>query len=161
MAAPIDYDSDSRIEVLLAQLIEKVEEGGGGSGGGTVMTYGGRVNTVYDLPLTGLPNQYYFVGLVNATDFDEYVWAEVEGGTGHWDHLGSVSLTIDDELSLSSSNPVSNSVVTEELNKKSSVDVRSNGDIYVDGGLIRKVLTQAEYDAMETPNPTVMYVIVG
>lgn len=116
MSTPYYPDSNSRTEYLLEQLIDKVEEGGGG----TIMRYGGRVDTVSDLPATGLPNQYYFVGPVSSGNFDEYVWAEVEGGTGHWDRIGTVSITIDAELSSSSHNPVENAVVTAALATKAN-----------------------------------------
>lgn len=117
MAAPTTPERNSRIEWLLEQLIAKVEDSGAP---GTVMKYGGRVDTVSDLPATGLPNQYYFVGPVSSSDFDEYVWAEVEGGTGHWDRIGTVSITIDAELSGSSHNPVENAVVTAALATKAN-----------------------------------------
>lgn len=42
----------------------------------------------------------------------------------------------------------------------SYVDVQANGDIYVDGVCIRKVLTQAEYDSITTPDPRTEYIIV-
>ena len=42
----------------------------------------------------------------------------------------------------------------------SYVDVQNNGDIYVDGVCIRKVLTQAEYDAITIPDPRTEYIIV-
>lgn len=116
MSTPYYPDSNSRTEYLLEKLIDKVEEGGGR----TVMRYGGRVDTVSDLPATGLPNQYYFVGPVSSGNFDEYVWAEVEGGTGHWDRIDTVSITIDAELSGSSHNPVENAVVTAALATKAN-----------------------------------------
>lgn len=115
MAAPTTPERNSRIEWLLEQLIAKVEEGGAP---GTVMKYGGRVDTVDDLPATGLPNQYYFVGPVTSTDFQEYVWAEPTAGSGHWDLLGAVTITVDLVLDITSNNPIANSAVTAALNGK-------------------------------------------
>ena len=71
MSALITPERNSRIEYLLEQLIEKVEEEAGGS----QIKYGGRVDTVNDLPEEGEENQFYFVGLESADNWDEYIWA--------------------------------------------------------------------------------------
>lgn len=148
--APPAVEPLSRLEVLLKQTIENQ-----GPGTGTVMTYGGRVDTVLDLPQTGQPNQYYFVGLVDSDNFDEYVWAEVEGGTGHWDRLGSVSIVIDSQLSTTSPNPVQNAVITIALNAKvNSADLKSTVASYFPS------MTEEEYEAL-TAEQKASYIFVG
>lgn len=103
-----DAPPQSRIEALLLRLKEVIEE----SGGGTTIKYGGRVDTVDDLPEEGEPNQFYFVGPETASNWEEYLWAvPTEGETGHWDRLGSVSIIIDDHLDPNSSNPVQNGII--------------------------------------------------
>lgn len=42
-----------------------------------------------------------------------------------------------------------------------SVRVTSNGDIYIGDQLVRKILTQAEYDLLNPPDPKVEYIIVS
>lgn len=106
----ITPEGHSRVEYLLEQLIEKVEES---SGGGTTFKYGGRVDTKADLDLiTGAPNQIYFVGLVDSQNFDEYVWAEPTGAaSGHWDLLGTTTIVADSALDKTSHNPIQNAPV--------------------------------------------------
>lgn len=105
----LDENEYGRLGKLILKLIQE-------GGGGTTIKYGGRVDSVEDLPSTGEPNQFYFVGLEDSENFDEYIWAEVKGGTGHWDRLGSVSIIIDDHLDPNSTNPVQNSVITLAIN---------------------------------------------
>ena len=57
--------------------------------------------------------------------------------------------------------------VASELEKKANtsdipaaVTVTNTGDVYVGTQLIRKVLTQAEYDLLDPPDPKVDYLIV-
>ena len=54
--------------------------------------------------------------------------------------------------------------VTDELNDKigvsNLVSVTNTGDVYIGQQLIRKVLTQAEYDLLDPPDPKVDYLIV-
>lgn len=114
MSAPITPERNSRIEYLLEQLIEKVEEQAGGS----QIKYGGRVDTVNDLPEEGEENQFYFVGLESADNWDEYIWAiPAAGETGHWDRLGSVTIIVDTILDTTSNNPIANSAVATAVNQ--------------------------------------------
>ncbi len=48
----------------------------------------------------------------------------------------------------------------ELKNKPSEVQVTETGDIYIGSQLVRKVLTQAEYDLLDPPDPKVDYLIV-
>lgn len=54
--------------------------------------------------------------------------------------------------------------VTDELNNKidisNLVSVTNTGDVYIGQQLIRKVLTQAEYDALTTKDPKVDYCVI-
>lgn len=54
--------------------------------------------------------------------------------------------------------------VSEELQDKidisNLVTVTNTGDVYIGSQLIRKVLTQAEYDLLDPPDPKVDYLIV-
>ena len=54
--------------------------------------------------------------------------------------------------------------VTDELNDKidisNLVSVTNTGDVYIGTQLIRKVLTQNEYDALTTKDPKVDYCII-
>lgn len=159
MAAPITPETDSRVEYLLQLLIQKVEEGGVEPG--TVMHYGGRVDTYEELALiTGEPNEYYFVGLVNSDNFDEYVWVEVTGGTGHWDRLGSVSIIVDQQLDPTSNNPIANSAVAVAIQAIPVVTVNSTGDVFVGSQCVVKNLTQDEYDALSSYDPKTTYNVV-
>ena len=110
----ITPEGHSRVEYLLEQLIEKVEES---SGGGTTFKYGGRVDTKADLDLiTGTPNQIYFVGLIDSQNFDEYVWAEPTGAaSGHWDLLGTTTIVTDSALDKTSHNPIQNAPVATAI----------------------------------------------
>lgn len=120
MSAPITPERNSRVEWLLEQLIEKVQQEAG-----TMFHYAGRVDTVEDLEeITGHPNDMYFVGLEDATNWDEYIWAtDQTTGEGHWDRLGSVSIIIDDHLDDQSTNPVQNAVITQALANKTELTV--------------------------------------
>lgn len=120
MSAPITPERNSRVEWLLEQLIEKVQQEAG-----TMFHYAGRVDTVEDLEeITGHPNDMYFVGPEDASNWDEYIWAtDEETGEGHWDRLGSVSIIIDDHLDAQSTNPVQNAVITLALADKTDLTV--------------------------------------
>lgn len=120
MSAPITPERNSRVEWLLEQLIEKVQQEAG-----TMFHYAGRVDTVEDLEeITGHPNDMYFVGLEDATNWDEYIWAtDQTSGEGHWDRLGSVSIIVDDHLDAQSTNPVQNAVITLALADKTNLTV--------------------------------------
>lgn len=105
----LDESEYGRLGKLILRLIE---EGGTGS----TIKYGGRVDAVEDLPETGEQNQFYFVGLETASNWDEYIWAiPTEGEAGHWDRLGSVSIIIDDQLDANSTNPVQNGIITAAI----------------------------------------------
>lgn len=120
MSAPITPERNSRVEWLLEQLIEKVQQEAG-----TMFHYAGRVDTVEDLEeITGHPNDMYFVGLEDTTNWDEYIWAtDEETGEGHWDRLGSVSIIVDDHLDAQSINPVQNAVIALALANKTDLTV--------------------------------------
>lgn len=120
MSAPITPERNSRVEWLLEQLIEKVQQEAG-----TMFHYAGRVDTVEDLEeITGHPNDMYFVGPEDATNWDEYIWAtDQTSGEGHWDRLGSVSIIVDDHLDAQSTNPVQNAVITLALADKTNLTV--------------------------------------
>ena len=60
-----------------------------------------------------------------------------------------------------SQNPVQSGGVYTALLGKSSVVISANGDITIDGQLVRKVLTQAEYDLLDPPDEKVDYKIVA
>lgn len=134
----------SRIEALLLELKEVIEEGGGVSdyealenlpqinsvtlignkslsdlGLANPMVIKGRVNTVADLDNIQNPQSgwVYFVGLSGATDLAEYVYIE-NGNSGSWQFLGYNTIVIDTELSTTSENPVQNKVITNALNGK-------------------------------------------
>ena len=134
----------SRIEALLLELKEVIEEGGGVSdyealenlpqinsvtlignkslsdlGLANPMTIKGRVDTVADLAnvQNPQPGWVYFVGLAGATDLAEYVYIE-NGNSGSWQFLGYNTIVIDTELSTTSENPVQNKVITNALEGK-------------------------------------------
>lgn len=204
----------------LGQALIKLLAGGGT---GPQLTYGGRVDTYEDLlEVEGVPNVFYFVGPEDSIDFVEYIWAEADGGTGHWDRVGGVSFIIDAALSTTSTNPVQNRIVTAAVMAKlnasvvaseyndlgayvigdyclhqdnlykalanvtaevwdsskwqqttvmaellaalavipDAVTVNAAGDITIGSQLVRKVITQTEYDALTTKDPKVEYLIL-
>lgn len=134
----------SRIEALLLELKEVIEEGGGVSdyealenlpqinsvtlignkslsdlGLVNPMTIKGRVDTVADLANIQNPQSgwVYFVGTSGATELEEYVYIE-NGNSGSWQFLGYNTIVIDTELSGTSENPVQNKVITNALSGK-------------------------------------------
>lgn len=138
MSAPITPERNSRVEWLLEQLIDKVQQEAG-----TMFHYAGRVDTVDDLPEVGHENDMYFVGLEDAANWDEYIWAtDVTTGTGHWDRLGSVTIIVDDHLDAQSTNPVQNAVITLALANKADLTVigpaYSTSTEYTTGKLVVK-----------------------
>ena len=100
----------SRVEELLIALGRLIEEGKITN----PISIKGRVNTVNDLPSNAEPGWLYFVGLADATEFTEYIYLD----SGRWECLGSSMISIDTALSTTSTNPVQNSTITTELNKK-------------------------------------------
>lgn len=138
----------SRIEALLLELKEVIEEGGGVSdyealenlpqinsvtlignkslsdlGLANPMVIKGRVNTVADLAnvQNPQPGWVYFVGTSGAAELEEYVYIE-NGNSGSWQFLGYNTIVIDTELSTTSENPVQNKVITGALNALVSYD---------------------------------------
>lgn len=100
----------SRVEELLIALGELIEEGKVTN----PISIRGRVDTVGDLPSDAEPGWLYFVGLETDTEFTEYIYLD----SGRWEYLGSSMIAIDTTLSTTSTNPVQNSTITTELNKK-------------------------------------------
>lgn len=75
----------------------------------------GRVDSVSELPSVAEPGWLYFVGQATDEECDEYVYTEEQA----WEHVGTgFPITIDDELSQTSENPVQNKVVTQALGNK-------------------------------------------
>lgn len=81
---------------------------------------GGKIGVeiVPSLPETGQSNKIYFVPAENASEnnlYEEYIWVN-----GKWESIGSakVSITVDDTLSNSSTNPVQNKVITAVIQNK-------------------------------------------
>lgn len=135
----------SRIEALLLELKEVIEEGGGVSdyealenlpqinsvtliGNKTLSDLGiinpmmlmGRVDTVADLanvqnPQTGW---VYLVGLTTDPAFSEYVYT----AQNTWEFMGYNTIVIDSTLSTTSENPVQNKVITGALDVLVSYD---------------------------------------
>ena len=137
-----------RLGKLLYMLIESLLNG-------TVFRYGGRVDTVNDLPETGTPNEFYLVGPEDSENFDEYIWAvnEEEEHGGHWDRLGSVSIIIDDHLDPMSTNPVQNSVITLAINglTVSLASGYSTTGSYVVGSYCTRGQTLYKSNAVQNP----------
>ena len=131
----------SRIEALLLELKEVIEEGGGVSdyealenlpqinsvtlignkslsdlGIVNPMVIKGRVDTIADLAnvQNPQPGWVYFVGTSGATELEEYVYIE-NGNSGSWQFLGYNTIVIDSELSTTSENPVQNKVITSAI----------------------------------------------
>ena len=140
LAATIDGteytdEPQSRIEYLLLELKGAIEGGGDYSdlsnkpkinnvtldgnkswadlGLSNPMHIAGRVDTYQDLPATANEGDVYLVGLVAATEKEEYVY--VSGG---WEYLGSNTIKVDSAMSTTSENPVQNKVITAAVNAK-------------------------------------------
>lgn len=75
------------------------------------MHIAGRVDTYQELPATANEGDVYLVGLVAATEKEEYVY--VSGG---WEYLGSNTIEVDSAMSTTSENPVQNKVITAAVN---------------------------------------------
>lgn len=128
-------EAQSRIEYLLLELktviagggdyedlsnkpkINNVELNGNKSwadlGLSNPMHIAGRVDTYQDLPATANEGDVYLVGLVAATEKEEYVY--VSGG---WEYLGANTIEVDNAMSTTSENPVQNKVITAAVNVK-------------------------------------------
>ena len=140
LAATIDGteytdEPQSRIEYLLLELKEAIEGGGdyedlsnkpkinnvtldgnkswADLGLSNPMHIAGRVDTYQDLPATANEGDVYLVGLVAATEKEEYVY--VSGG---WEYLGTSAIEVDNAMSTTSENPVQNKVITAAVNAK-------------------------------------------
>lgn len=140
LAATIDGteytgEPQSRIEYLLLELKEVIEGGGTDDysdlsnkpkinnvtldgnkswadlGLSNPMHIAGRVNTYQDLPATANEGDVYLVGLVVATEKEEYVYL-----SGGWEYLGSNTIEVDSAMSTTSENPVQNKVITAAVN---------------------------------------------
>ena len=74
----------------------------------------GRVDTVNDLPVDAEVGWVYFVGLVGASEMEEYVYTDNDT----WEYIGTSQIMVDDALSDVSTNPVQNKVITKALNTK-------------------------------------------
>lgn len=135
----------SRIEALLLQLKEVIEGGSGVSdytdldnkpsindvtliGNKTLSDLGivnpmmlkGRVDSVADLAnvQNPQPGWVYFVGVISAQQFAEYVYTEAHV----WEFIGYNSLVIDSSMSTTSENPVQNKVITSAIDGLVSYD---------------------------------------
>jgi len=99
----------SRIEELLARLIE-----GSISPDTKIVSIGGRVDTVSELPSTAPEGTLYFVGYASDTSKAEYVMMS----SGEWELLGFDTLVVDSVLSSTSLNPVENRAIYAALGSK-------------------------------------------
>lgn len=99
----------SRVEELLARLIE-----GGISPDTKIVTIGGRVDTVSELPQTAAEGTLYFVGYASDASKAEYVMTS----SGEWELLGFQTLVVDSSLSSTSLNPVENRAIHVALGNK-------------------------------------------
>lgn len=99
----------SRIEVLLSQLAEKIE-----NIDQSLTRYRGRVDSVADLPAAGEKvGDWYFVGLVTDTTMSEYAW----NGTS-WDPIGSSEITVSGLVSYAESQSLQDS---EKLTARNNI----------------------------------------
>lgn len=99
----------SRVEELLTRLIE-----GSISPDTKIVSIGGRVDTVSELPQTAAEGTLYFVGYASDTNKAEYVMTS----SGEWELLGFNNLVIDSALSAMSLNPVENRAIYAALGNK-------------------------------------------
>jgi hypothetical protein len=161
LAATIDGteytdEPQSRIEYLLLELKEVIEGGGSSSdyadlsnkpkinnvtldgnkswadlGLSNPMHIAGRVNTYQELPATANEGDVYLVGLVAATEKEEYVY--VSGG---WEYLGSNTIEVDSAMSTTSENPVQNKVITAAVNANTEklTGIAETDDNYMEMG---------------------------
>jgi hypothetical protein len=99
----------SRVEELLVRLIQ-----GGISPDTKIVSIGGRVDTVNELPETANEGTLYFVGYASDPNKAEYVMTS----TGAWEMLGFQTLVVDSTMSATSLNPVENRVIYSALSGK-------------------------------------------
>lgn len=93
------------------------------------MHIAGRVDAYQDLPATANEGDVYLVGLVAATEKEEYVY--VSGG---WEYLGSNTIEVDSALSTTSENPVQNKVITAAVNANTEklTGIAGTADNYIE-----------------------------
>lgn len=114
------------------------------------MHIAGRVDTYQDLPATANEGDVYLVGLVAATEKEEYVY--VSGG---WEYLGSNTIEVDSALSTTSENPVQNKVITSALNDKLKGTNVNNAGITVASDYIELSNGQRLYITSTAPTGTI------
>jgi hypothetical protein len=162
---PYTEPAESRIEGRLIELKEAIEAGGGDYedlsnkpkinnvtldgnkswadlGLSNPMHIAGRVNTYQDLPVTANEGDVYLVGLVAATEKEEYVY--VSGG---WEYLGSNTIEVDSAMSTTSENPVQNKVITAAVNANTEklTGIAETDDNYIEmGNGIRLYISDTE-----------------
>ena len=84
----------------------------------------------------------YLVGLVAATEKEEYVY--VSGG---WEYLGSNAIEVDNAMSTTSENPVQNKVITAAVNANTEklTGIAETADNYIEmGNGIRLYISDTE-----------------
>lgn len=156
--------AESRIEYRLLQLKEVIEGGGdyenlsnkpkinnvtldgnkswADLGLSNPMHIAGRVDAYQDLPATANEGDVYLVGLVAATEKEEYVY--VSGG---WEYLGSNTIEVDSAMSTTSENPVQNKVITAAVNANTEklTGIAETADNYIEmGNGIRLYISDTE-----------------
>lgn len=95
------------------------------------MHIAGRVDTYQDLPASANEGDVYLVGLVAATEKEEYVY--VSGG---WEYLGTSAIEVDSQMSTISENPVQNKVITAAVNANTEklAGIAETDDNYIEMG---------------------------
>ena len=95
------------------------------------MHIAGRVDAYQDLPATANEGDVYLVGLVAATEKEEYVY--VSGG---WEYLGTSAVEVDSAMSTTSENPVQNKVITAAVNANTEklTGIVETDDNYIEMG---------------------------
>ena len=140
----------SRVEELLVRLIQS-----GISPDTKIVSIGGRVDTVNELPETADEGTLYFVGYASDTNKAEYVMTS----SGDWELLGFNNLVIDSSMSSTSLNPVENRVIYVALGNKvdavqgkglSSEDYTTAEKTKVASLKTVWIGSESAYDALET-----------
>lgn len=106
------------------------------------MHIAGRVDTYQDLPATANEGDVYLVGLVAATEKEEYVY--VSGG---WEYLGTNAVEVDSAMSTTSENPVQNKVITAAVNANTEklTGIAETDDNYIEmGNGVRLYISETE-----------------
>lgn len=108
------------------------------------MTLKGRVDSIEDLPENAEPGWVYLVGDPEEENLPEYMYTE----DGKWDPIGtnSIQIDIDASLSTTSENPVQNKVITAALNSKIGMeDVYGRGIQIPNGTDLHDITTPGSY----------------